>query len=212
MNTLAEHQAFFRESARRFADHYLAHVQDHMLDYPALDEELDNLFRALTAYSRLQVWPIVAHLVQALDLFLDARGYWAEQRFWLEQALIHKDALGDPTTQLEIAESLARVASSQGERDKAKALYQEVIHLAEQERDDMRLARAYYGLGTVYFSLGQRENARSCWEKALSLAEYVDDEVQVSVIRYFLGSLHLSGSDTRQAPREMSLTDDFWVV
>lgn len=204
MNTLAEQQALFRESARRFADHYLAHVQDHILDYPTLDEELDNLFRALATYSRLQAWLDVAHLVQALGIFLDTRGYWAEHRFWLEQALNHSEVLdGHPTLRIEILESLAHIISSQGDRDTAQDLYQAVIRLAEQDQDELHLARAYYGLGTVYFGAGQMDKAQSCWERALSLADHIGDEVQAPVIRYFLGSLNLSGADTDRAPKEM---------
>ncbi len=205
MNTPAERRTFFRESARRFADHYLAYVQSHALDFSALDDELQNLFRALVTYSHVQAWREVAHLVRAMDVFLDTRGYWSELRFWLERVLDHADAIDDPAVRMEIIESLAGVSSSQGERSKAIALYQEVIRLAEQQNDDGHLARAYYGLGTVYFSLGRWKSARSCWEKALSPAERIDDQALTSVICYFLGSPQLLDADSGNAPGRMDL-------
>jgi tetratricopeptide (TPR) repeat protein len=190
MGSLEQNRKVYQQSGQRFARHYLVYAQSHKADFTALDEELDNLFRASSVYSRLQAWLNVTHLVQALDNFLDTRGYWAEHRFWLEQVLDHRDALDHPSMRMEILGSLAHITSSQGDRKKAKDLYQEVIRLAEQERDEMHLARACYGLGTVYFSVGQHDGARFFWERAISIAKHIGDEALVAIIRYFLGTLN----------------------
>lgn len=194
-DSLAEHRSFFDESARRFADHFLAQAQDYQLDFSTLDEELDNLRRALVSYRRLQAWLDMARLTQAVGLFLGTRGYWAEHRFWLEEALNHRETLEDLTIQIEILEDLATITSSEGDRSRATAFYQEMIQLAEQKKDKMLLARAYYGLGAVYSSVGQLDLARSWWEKALSQAERASDEVSTAVIRYFLGTLSLLAAE-----------------
>jgi tetratricopeptide (TPR) repeat protein len=205
MNTLSEQQAFFRESARRFSDHYLAFAQAHEADFVALDGDLANLLRALVSYNRLRAWSDIVRLVQALDIFLDTRGYWTALRFWLEQIVNHNEAIDDPTTRMEILWSLAGVTSSQGDRGRAEELYQEVIHLAEQVNDRGRLGSAYYGLFTVYTNQGESDKARECLERVLALAQQTGDQTQESVARYFLQATDLSRNAAESSPQILNI-------
>jgi len=205
MNILVEYQAFFQASACRFADHYLAHVQDHILDLPALDEEVNNLFRALATYRSLQAWHDIAQFVRALDVFLDTRGYWAELRFWLEQTVDHIEAIDDPIARLDILLNLAGITSSQGDRSKAEELYHRIIQLAEQVDYRNCLGTAYYGLYTVYLNQGRSDEARECLEQVLTLDQQDGDQTLENIGRCFLEATDLSEGATEASPRVLSL-------
>ncbi len=199
MNTLDEVRETYQRSSQRFADYFLTFAENNILEFVALDGELANLFAALLTYSQGGAWVDSAHLIQALGSYLDTRGYWSQHRVWLERVSTSWDGTDDPATQIEILDSLADITNSQGERDRSKELYQKVIRLAEANQDEFHLARAYHGLGTVYFNLNQNKDTRVCWEKALSIAQRIGDESQVAVIRYFLGSLDLSETNNESA-------------
>jgi tetratricopeptide (TPR) repeat protein len=191
----------YSKSAQRFAGHYRSYAHDYKVDFIVLDEELGNLIRALAIYNHLQAWLDLAQLIQELGVYLDTRGYWDEHRFWLEKAIAYKDMIRDPITKMGVMEDLATIVNSQGDRNLARGLYQEVITIAEQEKDEMRLARAYFGLGVVNLNLDKKEEARACWEKALGIAERIKDEIQIVSIRFFLGSLPFVEAETQNAPK-----------
>jgi tetratricopeptide (TPR) repeat protein len=196
---------FYNLCARRFSDHYLAYAQASEADFVALDEEVANLLRALTSYSRLQAWPDIVRLVQALDIFLDMRGHWTEFRFWLEQIVNHDEAIADPTARLDVLLSLAGVTSSQGDRGKAEEHYQEAIHLAKQVDDKDRLGSAYYGLYTVYANQGRSDKAQECLERVLALARQSGDRLRENLARYFLNATDLARGGAEASPRILNL-------
>jgi tetratricopeptide (TPR) repeat protein len=200
MNTLAEQQIFFQASARRFADHYKAYAQAHEADFNVLEEELDNILRALGTYRNLQTWFDIVCFVQALDDFLDGRGHWTELRFWLEQIANHSEASDDLTTRLQLLCSLARVTSAQGDLDKAEALYQKAIDLAEQANDKTHLGPAYYGLYSVYLNRGKPHKARIFLEKVEAIAQQAGDQIQEKFASYFLKASNLPSQGEKGLP------------
>jgi len=70
--------SLYQEAGYRFADHYRAYAQAHAQDFDALDVEIGNVFAAIDLYTDLEAWSDTVEMVQAVDEFLDARGYWEE--------------------------------------------------------------------------------------------------------------------------------------
>jgi len=186
LTRLAERQGYFLESARRYADHYRAVAQLCSSDFEALHDAGDNIFSALAVYCDMGAWAEAGQILQAVDVFLDSRGHWDEQRSWLERVLSHRDALGRLSLTCDLLDRLAMLANSQGDRHTAALLYRDVIRLAELADDTGRLSLAYFGLGTVQFGQGHEAMAHANWKKALTMAEGVGDPLQLSMIRYFL--------------------------
>ena len=77
---------------------FLAYTKEHeqasAANYKALDDERDNLIKALSQGHATKQWEQLCHLTELLDGYLDIRGYWGERRIGLERAVDAANALG----------------------------------------------------------------------------------------------------------------------
>jgi len=78
METAQQAREFYQQAGHRFADHYRAYAQAHAQDFDALGVEMGNVFSAIDLYTDLNAWSDTVEIVQVVEDFLDAQGYWEE--------------------------------------------------------------------------------------------------------------------------------------
>jgi tetratricopeptide (TPR) repeat protein len=186
MKELEWSREIFRQSSLRFIEYYVDLSEKHMYDYGVFEEEIENIVGSLGTACDLGEWKTSARLINSTGPFCERRGLWDERRYWLELVIQQINAQEEPELFLELTHGLATTANAQGEFGKAIAMYQEVVHLAEERDDYSTLLLAAHLLGVILADLGQKEDAIRYWQKALQVAEKTNSDSMRDQIQYFM--------------------------
>jgi predicted ATPase/class 3 adenylate cyclase len=173
---LLEAQGDAAEARRRHAEHFVEEAEqldlesrtgDHAGVLARLDEERNNLRAALAWARERGDADLLLRLATALWGFWAARGYIAEGRGVLEEAL----AGGKRPARALIGSCTLRILSGDSERLLEDA--EEALRGAEAVRDGFSLAQGWNLLGRIHGSVrGQLGLAEEAWQQALTHAEH----------------------------------------
>lgn len=125
-------------------------------------------------------WALAARPADALRLiaagwrYWYVRGYLAEGRSWLEQALGAAPE-ADPIVRVCAMRGAATIADAQADYDSARAFHSESFALASQVGDTNSMIWALSGLGNIAADRGEVALARSYLEEALRIARATGD-------------------------------------
>ena len=138
-----------------------------------LEEEHDNLRAALSWVLRRRETELGQRFGAALWRFWYSRGYLSEGRRWLERIL----ADGDPAPErVRALEGMGWLAQHQGDIERAKAAYREMLELSRESGDRGNVATALNSLGTLAVSTGNNERAKRYLEENLSVLQQLEEE------------------------------------
>ena len=138
-----------------------------------LDGEHDNLREALSWILESSEGEMALRLGAALWRFWYNRGYLSEGRRWLERIL----ADGDPAPErVRALEGMGWLAQHQGDIERAKAAYREMLKLSRESGDRGNVATALNSLGTLAVSTGDNERAKQYLEENLSVLQQLEEE------------------------------------
>ena len=137
-----------------------------------LDGEHDNLRAAMqwlldrgkTGYRR----EMALRLGTALQNFWWIRGHYSEGRNFLEQALTGSEGVA-ASVRAKALYTVARLATTQGNYQKAENLCEESLALFRKLEDQPGVARSLYLLGVIAWNKGNLTMARTLGEEALIL-------------------------------------------
>src|SRR5438034_1544036 len=169
---------------RRHAEHYLALAEaaepeilgGAQVEWMVRLERERNNFRAALDWAFEQgAAEIALRLIGALRRAWVARGYLAETRAWLEQALA-ADGAAMPAVRAKTLYGFGRVALVQGDYERALPSLQESASLFREHGDARGLAFALADLGWIAAAQGVHERARSLGEQSLAVARAAGDE------------------------------------
>ena len=168
-----------------------------------VEAEHDNL-RAAIAWAREEDEPRLAlRLAAALGLFWQVRGYLAEGRARIREALAN-----DPDAPIGLKDqALAQgvmLAFKQGDFAIAREWNEELVALAKESRDERSLARALNGLGIILDGEGRFGEARSATERSLAINERLGDERMVHICLHNLALVSLGEGAYDRAAEELS--------
>lgn len=182
----AHHAAYFLNLAEAAAEQLAGPEQ--LVWLARLDRDLDNLraaFHWLLVHEPVQA----ATLAGALKEFWSLRGYYAEGRQWLTQALTA------PVLPLRVRAQALLVAGQlvnrQGEPAVALALMEESIALYRQESDPSALAEALRVCAWVHYDLHQRPAATAALTESLELYHLLADQDKIAALHVSL--VHIEG-------------------
>ena len=174
---LLEAEGDAKEARRRHAEHFAETAEeldkesrtgDHAAVLARQDEERNNL-RAALEWTR-EHRELRLRLATALWGFWSARGYIAEGRGVLEEALT---ASGKRPARALLGLCTLRILS--GDSEGVFEAAEEALRTAEDDGDDFTLAQAWNLLGRIHGSVrGQLGQAESAWRQALVYAERGD--------------------------------------
>jgi predicted ATPase len=141
-----------------------------------LEAEHDNMRAALTwALERKEV-EVALKLGGALWWFWQTRGYHSEGRRWLEEALA-MDGRGSPGSRAMALVGAGRLASEQGDLDRAQEASEEGLELLVHEGREASEAKLnlLYSLGWVAWQREELGQASELFEEGLALSREMSD-------------------------------------
>jgi predicted ATPase/DNA-binding CsgD family transcriptional regulator len=173
------HTAYYLALAERAAPELLGPNQATWLD--KLEREHDNM-RAVLERARLDVDAETGlRLGGALWRFWYIRGYLAEGRRWLDEALEHADNL-PVSMRVNALNSLGNLADLQGDYNAARIYHEQNLTLCQEAGDKMGIARAFSNLGNVARLQGDYERSRGLLEQSLTLCRELNLKWAISTV------------------------------
>ena len=188
---------------RRHAEHFLKlansePVPDQAAWLAQIDAERDNLRGALDWSIELREASLALRLAAALWEYWWVRGYLAEGRAWLEQALaVGRSA--PPELRARALHAAGSLATRQGDYEWAAALFEQSLALSEELGDPSGTARSLLSLGTVAAEQGDQERAMELSERAAELYQETDDRRGHALAISNLGGIALERGEYEKA-------------
>ena len=184
----------------------LTYAKENYHDFDALSGEQLNLLGGLTWSYHNRQWLDAVDYALVLDVFLDTRGYWEEDKYNLELALEAAENLGPgyEGRKALLLHDVAVIYMAQGDYRRARMYFDRSLALQRQLDDKLAVARTLHYIGRIYASEGEHEQARQFYEKSLALEEEVGDDRGRGVNLHELGNLYLGQT-------AYSLAEDYYV-
>jgi predicted ATPase/DNA-binding SARP family transcriptional activator/DNA-binding CsgD family transcriptional regulator len=166
-----QHVAFFLDVAEEAEPELAGSQQSHWVKQ--LEREHDNLRAALSWVLERREAGQSLRFGAALWRFWLAEGYLSEGRKWLDAILAGGEQGPERARALE---GLGWLAQYQGDIERAKAAYREMLKLSRESDDRGNVATALNSLGTLAVSTGDNERAKRYLEENLSVLQQLEEE------------------------------------
>ena len=140
-----------------------------------LEAEHDNMRVALSWLLERGEAGSALRQVAALWRFWHLRGHSSEGVGWLERALAHGEPAASPS-RVKALEGMGWLTQLQGDYDRARANYEEMLELSQEVGDKANVATALNSLGTVAAQQGDNGRARILLEENLRVIEELEQE------------------------------------
>lgn len=194
----ARHAAHFLALAEATAPHLTGPDQAARLE--RLDHDLDNLRAALSWARDAGEAAITLRLAGTVARFWHERGYLAEGRGWLEEALARARGAEVPAAVTAQALYMSGVlANALGDQEAAVRRVEESIAVYRAVGDRVGTARALNTLGGVAFDLGEMAAAARDFTDCLELLRAEHDPGEVARALGNLGEAHYHLGDLDRA-------------
>ena len=166
-----QHVAFFLDVAEQAEPELAGSQQSHWVKQ--LEREHDNLRAALSWVLKRREAGQGLRFGAALWRFWLAEGYLSEGRKWLDAILAGGEQGPERARALE---GMGWLAQYQGDIERAKAAYREMLKLSRELDDSGNVATALNSLGTLAVSTGDNERAKRYLEENLSVIQQLEEE------------------------------------
>jgi predicted ATPase/DNA-binding SARP family transcriptional activator len=198
---------------RRHAEHFLELVESDVLPNMAgwvarLDDERDNLRAALSWCLEAEEAELALRLAAALWEYWWVRGHLAEGSWRLAEAL-EQGAAQPPQLRASALHAAARLATRQGDYERAAELSEQSLALWEELGDAAGTAQSLLSLGTVAAEQGERERAIELSERAAKLYRESGDRRGHALAVSNLGGIAL---DQGESVRAAALSEQAYVL
>ncbi|HEY0319744.1 MAG TPA: tetratricopeptide repeat protein [Pyrinomonadaceae bacterium] len=193
------------EFKQRFVAHFLSYAEAHKQttseDFDALEAEKDNVLNALDVAYRMEDWPSVMRIRDALEDFLDLRGYWDEAIQRGEQAL---QAARNAQSDQHIAHfenNVAIIYQYRGDLAKARQLYDESLEIKKKLGNQNGIAVTLHQLGRLAEEQGNLAEARRLYDESLEIAKKLGNQSGIARTLHQLAILAETQGDLAEARR-----------
>jgi predicted ATPase/DNA-binding SARP family transcriptional activator len=195
------------ETATRHAEWCLAFAEsaeqqltgaDQSRWFAALEAEHDNLRAALDHLGAHGDRTLRLRLTVALSRFWYVRGYLAEARRRIEDALVDVDGEPVPLVRRALTAGGA-IALLQGDYGAAVTFSEQALDAAREADDPLLVANTLSNLGAIALAAGDHERAATALEEAVPLAREVGDTRVLALAVNNLGDLALTTGDHARA-------------
>jgi len=165
---------------RRHAEHFLKLAESDPVPEQAawlarMDAERDNFREALSWSIDTREASLGLRLAAALWEFWWVRGYLAEGRGWLDEALLRGRSAA-PELRARALHASGSLATRQGDYESAGDLFEESLAIWEELGDAAGTARSLLSLGTVAAEQGDQARAIELSERAAELYDESGDQ------------------------------------
>jgi tetratricopeptide (TPR) repeat protein len=183
------HAAFFLALAEE-AEPELAGLEQRVW-VERLEGEHDNLREALSWLLERQEAELGLRFGGALWRFWFAQGYLSEGIRWLEQVLASSDAAAP--ARVKALEGVGWLTQRQGDTERAKATYEEMLKPSRESSDKGDVATALNSLGTLAVAEGDNEQAKALLEENMAVLRELEEEVNTATTLKRFHVLNLLG-------------------
>jgi predicted ATPase/DNA-binding SARP family transcriptional activator len=188
---------------RRHAEHFLKLAESDPVPEQAawlarMDAERDNFREALAWSLDTREASLGLRLAAALWEFWWVRGYLAEGRGWLDEALV-RGRTAPPELRARALHAAGSLATRQGDYEAAAGLFEESLAMWEELDDSAGTARSLLSLGTVAAEQGDQERAIELSERAAQLYEESGDQRGHALAISNLGGIALERGEYSKA-------------
>ena len=184
------HAAFFLALAEEAEPELTGPQQSTCVE--RLEREHDNLRAALSWLLELGEGELGLRFSGACWRFWYVRGYLSEGLRWLEEALALSDP-APPPARIKALEGMGWVLQIQGDPDRAKATYDEMLKLSRELGDKGNIATALNSLGILAVAEGDNERARPLLEENLAVIRELENEQSTDAMLKKFHALGLLG-------------------
>ena len=140
-----------------------------------LEGEHDNMRAALSWVLERGEAESALRLVAALWRFWHTRGHASEGVGWMERAIAQSEPTASPV-RVKALEGMGWLTQLQGDFDRARANYEEMLELSQEIGDKGNAATALNSLGTVAVQQGDNSRARTLLQENLRVIEELQEE------------------------------------
>ncbi len=168
-----QHGAFFLALAEEAEPELAGTTQGVWVE--RLEAEHDNLREALSWFLEHEEGETALRLGAALWRFWSIRGYLSEGTKWLERVLADGEPAASPA-RVKALEGMGWLAQFQGEYQRARAIYEQMLKLSRGLGDKGNIATALNSLGTVAAQQGDNGRARKLLQQNLGVIEELEAE------------------------------------
>ena len=140
-----------------------------------LEGEHDNLREALSWVLERDEGDLGLRFGGALWRFWIVRGYISEGVRWLESVLASSGPQVTPP-RVKVLEGMGWMSQYQGDHERARAIYEEMLKLSRELDDKGNVATALNSLGTVAAQQGDNERAKTLLQENLGVIEELEEE------------------------------------
>jgi len=165
---------------RRHTEHFLKLAESDPVPEQAawlarMDAERDNFREALSWSIHTREASLGLRLAAALWEFWWVRGYLAEGRGWLDEALLRGRSAA-PELRARALHASGSLATRQGDYESAGELFEESLAIWEELGDEAGTARSLLSMGTVAAEQGDQQRAIELSERAAQLYDESGDQ------------------------------------
>jgi DNA-binding CsgD family transcriptional regulator/tetratricopeptide (TPR) repeat protein len=191
------HAAFFLTLAEE-AEPELAGPQQRVW-VERLEGEHDNLRESLSWSLEWGQAELALRLGAAVWRFWHVRGYLSEGIRWMEQVLVGSERAAAPVRVMAL-EGLGWLTQRQGDTERAKATYVEMLKLSRNLADKGNIATALNSLGTLAAGLGENERAKALLKENLAVLRQMEERNAATTLKRYhalnlLGLLAINEED-----------------
>jgi tetratricopeptide (TPR) repeat protein len=149
-----------------------------------LEGEHDNLREALSWVLEQWEGEPALRLGAALWRFWHVRGYLSEGISWMERVLSEGEPAASPV-RVKALEGMGWLTQFQGDHERARATYQEMLRLSRELDDKGNIATALNSLGTVAAQRGDNERAKALLQENLEVIEELEEGSPATRLKRF---------------------------
>jgi predicted ATPase len=200
------HALYYLKFAEKAQMHLKGAKQEEWLK--TLDAELGNLRTALQWFVDHKEGELALRFCEAFGKFCGLRGYWSEERHWLQLVLDLPETSQPTAIRALVLRRAGHLAYRFRDLPAARAWFEESVRLSQQFGDQYNLVGALSGLGRVQNRENDSSSARRSLEESVTVARAYGDKWVLANALESLGSFTYSQGDIVRARRllEESIT------
>lgn len=199
----AESIEFFRQATTQAVAYRLSLAQREAANYKVLEDELPNLWETLRWIYERKAWDLIVAFREALQPFLDLRGYWVQSLMLNEWARQAAQILGDAVSAARWTHDQADILQQQGRYQEAEELYQASEEAYRILNEDEMSLRSRHMRSLVVRAQGRQAKAESLCETTISGARELGLDLWLAHPLYVRGLLARDRGDFQRAKQSI---------
>lgn len=165
---------------QRFVTYFLRYLNDNSRsspeDFNAKEIEKDNALNAFDIALSIKDWDSVVRIYEALNHFLDVRGYWDEVIHRGTQAIKAAHKAGQERVAAEFGVTIGWALQNRGRYKEARRVYEKSLSTFRYMEDKANIALSLYRIGSIAYEQGDLANAREIFGESLTIYKEIGDE------------------------------------